>query len=124
MTPTVFATIKNSSVTFLNYHPELFSSLYIHLSQLISPCPPFTFGPYNLSTSPFGCSAPFIVIIFRIALSSDQTSFFDHPVMPAPYLKTATAQVLIIDVLLLPFNFEFQSPLVLSGKLVFHFPLP
>jgi len=102
MTPTVFAAINNSSVAFLSYHPELFSSLHIQRSQLISARPPFTLGPYNLSASPFGCSAPFIVIIFRMALSSA----FDLPIMPAPYLRTATAQVLITDVLFLPFNFD------------------
>ena len=43
MTPTVFAAINNSSVAFLSYHPELFSSLQIqpslmkftHWSQLL-----------------------------------------------------------------------------------------
>ena len=106
MTPTVFAAINNSSVAFLSYHPELFSSLHIQRSQLISARPPFTLGPYNLSSSPFGCSAPFIVIIFRMALSSDLTSFFDLPIMPAPYLRTATAQVLMTNVLFLSFNFD------------------
>ena len=32
MTPTVFAAINNSSVAFLSYHPELFSSLQIQAS--------------------------------------------------------------------------------------------
>ena len=69
-----FVSIKNFAVALSRYHPKLLSH---------SVC--------TLATSPFGCSAPFIVIVFLVTLPNDLTSSFVHSIMSAPYLETATA---------------------------------
>ena len=78
---------------FFTYHPKLFFSLLIHLSQLINPRPPLTRDTYNLSTLLFGWKAPFVVNTFLVILSNVFSSSFVHLIISAPYLSTETAQV-------------------------------
>ena len=69
------------------------------------------FHSWNMQTMniSFGCSVPLMFIIFLVALSNDLTSSFDHPMIPAPCLITATARMLIADILFLPFNFDLNT---------------
>ena len=89
--PTHFYLLKNFAVALSRYHPKLLSHSVCTLATNYSP-PTFNFVlTNNLSTSPFGCSAPFIVIVFLATLPNDLTSSFVHSIMSAPYLETATA---------------------------------
>ena len=98
--PTVFAPTKGTTPSCSSH--SLYNSRNLSVHAHRSP----DMQSINIS---FGGSAPLIVIIFLVALSSDLTSSFDHPMIPAPYLITATAQVLIADILFLPFNFVLKA---------------
>ena len=52
--------------------------------------------------------SPFIVMIFLVFLSTCLSSPIFQSIIPAPYLMTATAQVLIASMMFLPFSFDFN----------------
>ena len=98
----------NGSTEFLTYHPELFSSIVIHPSQLINPLPPISLLRYTPSISLLGCSTPCIVINFLVLLSKlFNSSVFDCR-FPAPDIITETSQVLNAIILFPPFNFDLN----------------
>ena len=74
----------NGSTEFLIYHPKFFSSILVHLSQLINPLPPIFLLRYTLSTSLFGCRAPCIVWNFLVLLSKLFNTFVFHFSILAP----------------------------------------
>ena len=99
----------NSSTEFhtYTYHLKLFSSILIHLSQLINPFTPISLLRYTLSKSVWGCKAPCIIINFLVILSKLFNPSVFYFRIPAPYLITKTTQVLTATVLL-PFNFDLN----------------
>ena len=80
----------------------------MQLSTLIRPLPPSFLLMYNLSTSLFGCNAPYIVIVFLDLLSTFFNSLSFHCRIPAPCLNVATAYVFIAVILFFPFCFDFR----------------
>ena len=80
----------------------------MHHSTLIKPLPPFFLFTYNLFMSLFGCNPPYIVIAFLDFLSKSFSSLAFHWIIPVPYLDIATAHVLIVVTLSVPFNLDFQ----------------
>ena len=85
----------------------------MHRSTLIKPLPPSFLFTYNLSTSLFGCSPPYIVIAFLDFLSKFFSSLAFYWIIPAPYLNIATAHLFITVNLFLPFNLDFKMNLCL-----------
>ena len=106
-----FTSSINGWTEFLTYHPKLFSSILIHVSQLVNPLPPISLLRYTLSTSLLGCSAPCIVINFLVLLTKLFNSSAFHFRIPAPYLITETARVLTAITLFLPFNVHLNISL-------------
>ena len=113
---------------FLTYHLGPFSSDQMVSDTLCNPIPLLCLPTYNLLTSLFGCSAPFIVIIFCVCLISFSSSFFVYFTIPAIYLIAATFQIFIAEMPFLLFRFDFNSSLILRYipswiSLSFPFPL-
>ena len=109
----ILANFSIGSLLCFKYQPKLFSSPFIHPSQLISPLPPLRLGTYNRATSLFGWSVLYIVINFLVFLSIHSNSSLVHFSNPAPYLKREIAHTLIAFTILFPFNFNFTINLVL-----------
>ena len=106
-------------------NPKLFSSSLMHHSTLIKPLPPSFLFTYNLYASFFGCSAPYIVIVFLYFRSKSFSSLAFRWIISAPHLNIATAHAFIVVALFLPFNLDFKINLCLHlyslAFFLFHF---
>ena len=67
--------LSNTSLEFVTYQLDLFSSPLTQVSQLMSPLPPFFLYRYILAVSLLGCSSSFYVITFLVTLSMFWSSF-------------------------------------------------
>ena len=90
------------------YKHKLFSCDLTHISMPIKPPPPCFHFKYSHSMSLFGRWAPYIVKVFLVIPSIFFNSSKFRLIIPAPYLNTATAQVLIARILYLPFNLDLN----------------
>ena len=104
--------------------PKQFSSSLTQRSTLIRSLPPSFHFMYNLSTSLFGCNAPYIVIVFLDFLSTSFNSLSFHCSIPAPHLNTATTHAFIAVTLFFQFSFDFRKPsFIFLYCFFFHFIL-
>ena len=111
---------------FLTYHPSPFSSLFTLFLHPISPLRPFFHETHNCATSLLGCNSLFIIINFLVFLYISCSLFLFYLRIPAPYLKTDTAQASVqchYFILFIQFTLQnqFFPPEILIPELIFHF---
>ena len=91
--------------------PETFFSALMHSSKLSKPFPPSLHGKYSLSTCDLGCIARYMFSIFLVFLSLLRSFEFFQSTMPALYLITGTAHVLMAFTVFPELGFDFSVAL-------------
>ena len=102
------ALLRRISFDPRTHKPRSYSIDLTHISMLIGPLPPCFRLTYSRSMPLFWWRAPYIVNVFLVVLSIFFNSSTYQLIIPAPHLNSGTAQVLIVWILFLPFNLDFN----------------
>ena len=101
-----FCRSGSSALSILDLSP--LTSFSTASRALTRPLPPFARGRYSLSTQAFRWWALCIVISFLVLRSKLSRSSFVQFTIPAEYLSTATAYLLIVSILLLAYRWDLS----------------
>ena len=120
--PSVMTSLSALSVLLLMYSLRFLISSSTVCQICRSPLPPILRGRYSLSMSLCGCRVRWAVMSFLVLRSRSSSSAIVQSTMPAVYLITGTAQLLIAWIVFPPFSLDFsilRTLLVYSADVCF-----